>query len=232
MSDFPDLDEVAFELLDEPLPDWRGRLEAACRAAGVPPLAAIAAAVAIAVALGVLLLVSSRSNAAASVDASLPFTRPAAEVSTPTTEPSPDEIVVHVAGAVTTPGVYRLAADARVVDAIDAAGGANAAADMSRVNLAAPLADGQQVYVVAVGEDPPPALGGAGPPTESGPAVVDINRATAAELEALPGIGPALAAAIVGHRDEHGPFVAVESLLDVSGIGEAKLAGLRDFAAV
>ena len=62
--------------------------------------------------------------------------------------------------------------------------------------------------------------------------LVDINQASASDLEALPGIGPALAAAIVSHREEHGPFVAVESLLDVSGIGEAKLAGLRDFATV
>jgi competence protein ComEA len=150
------------------------------------------------------------------------------------------EVVVHVVGAVAAPGVQRLPTGSRVIDAVEAAGGAAADADLSRVNLAAVLADGQQVVVLRPGEAPPVAAG-AGP---SGPgaadgaggggdgALVDINRASAAELEELPGVGPATAEAIIAHRDQNGPFASVDELLDVRGIGEAKLEQLRDRATV
>jgi competence protein ComEA len=150
------------------------------------------------------------------------------------------EVVVHVVGAVAAPGVQRLPTGSRVIDAVEAAGGAAADADLSRVNLAAVLADGQQVVVLRPGEAPP-AAAGAGP---SGPgaadgaagdgdgALVDINRASAAELEELPGVGPATAEAIIAHRDQNGPFASVDDLLDVRGIGEAKLEQLRDRATV
>jgi competence protein ComEA len=146
------------------------------------------------------------------------------------------ELVVHVAGAVAAPGVQRLPAGSRVVDAVDAAGGAAADADAARINLAAPLEDGQQVYVPRLGE----VGGGAGPPVGSsgrGPggaaaveadAVVNLNTAGVDELDALPGIGPAIAQAIVDHRDQNGPFASVDQLVDVRGIGEAKLEDLRD----
>jgi competence protein ComEA len=142
-----------------------------------------------------------------------------------------DQVVVHVAGAVATPGVQRLDAGSRVIDAVGAAGGLAPDADASRLNLAAELVDGQQVYVVRVGEAAPavPASGGAGPAPGGGPEPpIDLNTATAADLEELPGIGPATAAAIIEHREQHGPFPSVESLLDVRGIGDAKLAELRD----
>lgn len=153
------------------------------------------------------------------------------------------EVVVHVAGAVQAPGVQRLEPAARVVDAVEAAGGATEDADLGRVNLAAPVEDGQQVYIPKVGEEPPgpvPIPGGSGPGgvEPDGPAgqpggspsrgLVNINTAGIQELETLHGIGPALAQAIVDHRDDHGPFASVEQLTDVRGIGEAKLDGLRD----
>ena len=130
-------------------------------------------------------------------------------------------ITVHVSGAVQSPGVVRVAAGARVGEAIAAAGGAQPDADLGRVNLAAPLADGQQLSVPTV------ALTGGGGAV-AGDGRVRLNLADAAELETLPGVGPVLAERIVAYRAEHGPFAVVEDLLDVPGIGEAKLAALRD----
>ena len=151
-------------------------------------------------------------------------------------------VVVHVAGAVARPGVYELDAGSRVADAVDAAGGPVADADAGALNLAAPLADGVRVLVPLVGEEvapgglvvgaPPPGAGdgtgdegGASPTGPPGP--VDVNRAGAAELESLPGVGPATAAAIVAERDAGGPFATVADLERVRGIGPAKLAALE-----
>ena len=148
------------------------------------------------------------------------------------------EVVVHVLGAVATPGVQRLPTGSRVVDAIEAAGGAAPDADLARVNLAAVLVDGQQVVVLRPGEVPPPVVGATpGAPGAAGGsagtgAPVDINRASVTELEALPGVGPATAQAIVAHREQNGPFATVDDLIDVRGIGEAKLEQLRDQATV
>jgi competence protein ComEA len=137
-----------------------------------------------------------------------------------------EEVVVHVAGAVVAPGIQRLPAGARVVDAVDAAGGTAPDADVARLNLAAELTDGQQVYVVRVGEVAAAAPSPAGP--DAPEVIVDINTAAAADLEQLPGVGPATAEAIIDHREQHGPFDSVDGLLDVRGIGDAKLAQLRD----
>ena len=157
--------------------------------------------------------------------------------STSTTVPS--IVVVDVVGAVRRPGVVRVRKDARVIDAIAAAGGATADADVARLNLAAPVADGSRIAVPKTGE---PALavdpaavsggpsGGAGTTAAAGP--VDINTATAAALDALPGIGPATAAAIVADRESHGPFATVDDLSRVRGIGPAKLAQLRTLVTV
>lgn len=130
--------------------------------------------------------------------------------------PAPELIVAHVSGAVRDPGLVSLAGPARVADAVRAAGGATSGADLSAINLASLVADGDQIVVPAVGE-----------PGEAGDGLIDLNRATAQELAQLHGIGPVLAERIVAHREEHGPFDSVESLLDVPGIGEAKLALLR-----
>jgi competence protein ComEA len=152
------------------------------------------------------------------------------------------EVVVHVVGAVAAPGVQRLPTGSRVVDALEAAGGAGPDADLTRINLAAPLTDGQQIHVLRIGEPPPPAVGAPAMPGSAGDAaggdavasggLVDINRATAAELEELPGVGPATAEAIIAHREQNGPFASVDELIDVRGIGAAKLEQLRPHAAV
>ena len=139
-------------------------------------------------------------------------------------------VVVHVAGAVMRPGVYRLAGESRLADALDAAGGPAADAEPDGVNLAARLTDGERVYVPRRGEAPPSgamtASGGAsGTGAPAGP--IDLNTATAADLEALPGVGPATAAAIVEYRQQQGRFRSVDELLEVRGIGEAKLAVIR-----
>ena len=144
-------------------------------------------------------------------------------------------LIVQAAGAVTRPGVYRLAGGARVGDLIDAAGGLTPQADPDRINLAAPVADGARVYVLRRGEaDPgPPTDGGAGSgpddPADPGATAppLDLNTATQAQLDALPGVGPATAAAIVDDRRQHGPFTSVDDLARVRGIGPAKLAALR-----
>lgn len=133
-------------------------------------------------------------------------------------DPGTAILVVHVAGEVRRPGIVRLVAGSRVVDAIEAAGGATPSAVLAGVNLASVVVDGSQIVV-------PSSAQGAAPTVDDG--VVVVNRATATELESLPGVGPVLAERILSHRDEHGPFEQVEDLLDVSGIGEATLARLR-----
>ena len=147
-------------------------------------------------------------------------------------------VVVHVTGAVSSPGVVTLPPGSRVTDAINAVGGASADADTEQLNLARVLGDGEQVRVPHAGEqlvapDPGPSPpGGASGGSTPGGGVVNINTAGAAELEALPGIGPALAARIVEYRDGHGPFASVDDLTDVPGIGPAKLEALRSQATV
>jgi competence protein ComEA len=145
------------------------------------------------------------------------------------------DVVVHVAGQVRSPGVYRLSDGDRVIDAVDHAGGALRRADLDAVNLAAPVVDGMQVFIPGRDETPTSGAPGGGGAAAAGgvPAVgpVDLNRADAAALDQLPGVGPATAEAIVRHRDVNGPFASVDDLLDVPGIGPAKLDALRDLVA-
>jgi competence protein ComEA len=165
-----------------------------------------------------------------------------------TTSTVASEVVAQAAGGVARPGVYRLPGGARVDDLVAAAGGLAPDADVDRVNLAAAVRDGERIWVPRRGEGDPPVVvagsggaGGAGadPGTAAGPgsadggsAPIDLNRATEAELEDLPGVGPATAAAIVAYRTEHGPFTSVDGLLEVRGIGEAKLEQIRPQATV
>lgn len=150
----------------------------------------------------------------------------------PTVSAAPSTVLVHVAGWVRRPGVYELRQGGRVVDAIEAAGGARRRADLGALNLAAVLVDAQQVLVPKAGQVEPSA--GAAPTTGSGTSqqLVNVNTATPTELEALPGIGPVLAEAIVSYRDEHGPFASVDQLEDVSGIGPVTLGEIRDLVTV
>lgn len=152
----------------------------------------------------------------------------------PTTENAVAVVVVHVAGAVERPGVVELDPGTRVDEAITAAGGATEKADLDALNLAAPVVDGQQVYVPEQGEAAPPSVvaGGAASGGSSTGTLVDLNTADAAGLDTLPGIGPALAQRIIDWRTEHGPFASVESLTDVSGIGPATMEKLRDLVTV
>jgi len=138
-------------------------------------------------------------------------------------------LVVDVAGAVRRPGLYRLPQGSRIADAIARAGGATRTADQTLVNLAAPIADGEQVLVPATGAGVGSA-GGAAPPSAGAgapTAPVDLNSATAAQLDALPGVGPVTAQKIVDYRQQHGPFTSVDDLDAISGIGPAKIANLK-----
>ena len=146
--------------------------------------------------------------------------------SPPATAPQP--VLVHVTGAVAHPGVYQLSDGDRVVDALERAGGATSAGQPDRLNLAAPVQDGMQVRVPVEGE--PVAAVGAAEGSITGP--LDLNSATAAQLESLPGVGPATSAAIVSYRSEVGRFGSVADLLGVRGIGEAKLAALDGLVTV
>ncbi|MFN8109998.1 MAG: ComEA family DNA-binding protein [Thermoleophilia bacterium] len=147
---------------------------------------------------------------------------PMATMAAPPAEPGP---LVHVVGAVRHPGLYRLAPGARTMAAVRRAGGATRAADLAAINLAAVVSDGQQIVV--------PVRGGAGQPVTGAPGVttggpVSLSTASADQLETLDGIGPTLAQHIIGWRTDHGGFTSVDQLLDVPGIGPAKLAAIRD----
>ena len=168
---------------------------------------------------------TATSQAAPSSGATAGPSPPAASSPAPSTVPA--TLVVHVAGAVAAPGVYELAGGARTADAVVAAGGATPGSDVDALNLAAPLRDGERVYVPVEGEVPPPLPVVAAPGSSVPRGPVDLNRATAAELDALPGIGPATAQAIVDHRESNGPFASIDDLEQVRGIGPAKLATIR-----
>ena len=140
-------------------------------------------------------------------------------------DPVPGTITVHISGEVVAPGLVVVADGSRIADVVAAAGGTTRRAALDQVNLAATLVDGQQVVI------PGPETTGSSAGTASD-GKIHINSANVTELEQLPGVGPVLAARIAAFREENGPFRSVEDLLDVSGIGEAKLSALRDSVAV
>jgi len=181
----------------------------------------------------------------APVESSISFTATSltggVAVSMPTSALASVNIVVHVAGEVKNPGVYTLSNSARMIDAVLAAGGATARADLEVINLATPLIDSSQIYVPTKGSAerpvfarPQPGMNGV-QSTQSSPdsgGVVNINRASVTELDALPGIGPSTAQAIVDYRTTNGPFGSPEDLLNVKGIGPAKFDAMRKLVGV
>lgn len=206
----------------------------------------IAVLVCVSVAAGVAWF---RAGIAPASPAAKPARGSASTVDTTTTAPAittttVGEILVDVVGAVRVTGVVTLPASARVLDAIRAAGGPTAGADLERLNLAAKLGDGARVAVPLVGQPPPAidpgAVSGAADPSTNGStagngdpsAPINVNTASEAQLEDLPGIGPTLAAAIVAERERNGPFRSPDDLTRVHGIGAGRLAQLRDFVTV
>ena len=152
--------------------------------------------------------------------------------SAPTAAPTPaSDLIVHVAGWVKDPGVYELSEGDRVIDAIREAGGPRRGAQLTALNLAALLTDAQQVMVPAPAPESATAPSDEAP-SSAGETLVNVNTATAEELETLSGIGEVLAAAIIQYRDENGPFTSVDELLEVSGIGEVTLEEIRESVTV
>ncbi len=177
------------------------------------------------------------------IDLNPPLPTPELSSSLPEEAPSTEvrEITVHVSGEVHKPGVYTLPEGSRVVDALNKAGDAKPSADTDALNLAEPLADGQKVHFPRKGETAPPSRSTPPPPsaTASSPASrgsvqfpLDLNRATAEELEALPGIGPVLAQRIVEYRQQVGRFQSVDELIEVRGIGPKRLEQIRPYVVV
>jgi competence protein ComEA len=183
--------------------------------------------------------VTSQRLRGSSVSTPVPTSLP---TSPPSTVRASSQVVVHVAGAVVHPGVVDLGPGSRVVDAVQAAGGAQPDADLDRLNLAAKLVDGEQILVVRHGEpeasqavgDPVGSGAGSGavsnPQAQSGP--LNLNTASAEQLDTLPGVGPALARAIIAERTRRGRFHSVNELRSVHGIGDGRFADLRALVTV
>ena len=167
----------------------------------------------------------------------LVISRPRGKPITLAAPPTAAPLVVYVTGEVNQTGVYTLPAGSRVKDALDAAGGPLPGANMEGINLAAPLQDGVHLHVQS-SASPNPTVSGSRPdyPAQApqgtitpGPAPVNLNLATQADLETLPGIGPTRAQQILAYRQDHGPFIQVEELLEIPGIGPATLEKLKPF---
>lgn len=201
----------------------------------------VGAAVVLLIAAAVVaVLVSATAQRGTSVGISTgvgdPFSSARPSNSPTATGSPPGRVLVHVTGAVRKPGLVSLDAGARVVDAVAAAGGMADDADPAAINLARPVADGEQLQVLRVGEEAPQGstaatgAGGSGAASRGGP--VNLNTATEAELETLPRIGPALAQRILDWRQTNGRFAQAADLLKVSGIGQKLFDGLKDRVAV
>jgi competence protein ComEA len=213
-------------------PTWRERLELLTDLPSWTPARLAAAAVGLLLAVGLVVLLL-RPPAGAAPEVTLPRAGTAADPA-PTTTTAPPAVVAHAAGAVQAPGVYHLEPGDRAADLVAAAGGAAPDADLQQLNLAAPVTDGERVYVPRVGEVVAPPVADPAAPGASGDVggPVNLNTATAEQLEELPGVGPAIAAAIIDERDRRGRFATVDDLLDVRGIGDARLEQLRDLVTV
>jgi competence protein ComEA len=214
-------------------PTWRERVEDVAQVVRTPGRAIAVGLLLVGAAVAVFAILRPAPSGPAP-ELSLPMaSSPSSSAAGAPSTTEPPLLVVHAAGAVNAPGLYRLASGARVDDLITAAGGLASDADGDRINLAAPLADGQRVYIPRVGETVPPAEGPTAAPggsASSGP--IDINTATVDELDSLPGVGPSIAQAIVDERERNGPFRSVDELERVRGIGPSKLDQIRDLVTV
>lgn len=142
-------------------------------------------------------------------------------------------ITVYITGAVNNPGVYTLAEGSRVFHVLEKAGGQTEDADLESVNLAQPLYDGQPVFIPRSGDRDNPLSGGGAPAVSTlSTAKVNINTADKAQLETLPGIGSVKAQNIINYRQENGPFQRIEDLVNVNGIGEKTLEGMKDLITI
>jgi competence protein ComEA len=186
-------------------------------------------------ALGVRYLVLPRSAGAGAAPALvLAAASPSPQASAGSAVPA--ELLVYVCGAVRRPGVVHLMAGARIADALELAGGPTACAELSAVNLAAKVSDGQQIVVPerieggAAAAAPAAAVGAAGAPASAAVpgALVNLNTASLSELESLSGVGPSTAQKIIDYRTANGGFTSVEQLMEVPGIGDAKFAAVKD----
>lgn len=142
------------------------------------------------------------------------------------------EVTVHVVGAVAQPGLVVVPLGSRVADAIAGAGGATPDAELGELNLARPVGDGEQIVVPRIGEATPVGPDGAAGGARRADGKLDLNAATAAEFEELPGVGPVLAGRIVDWREQHGPFTEVGQLREVAGIGEKTFQALSELVTV
>ena len=228
-----------------PLRSWSDRIAVVRNLRWSRPVVAGAGAV-VAVAVLVVVGLAFLGSAAPAPKLTLPRADPGSapvDGSAPAGGPSspslpvapPVTVTVHVAGQVASPGVYAVPAGGRVADAVIAAGGTSGEADVEQLNLAARVSDGERIYVPRKGEAAAPVVNG--PPgttpkggTAAGP--IDLNTATAEQLEALPGVGPATSKAILAYRTSHGRFRSVTELLEVPGIGPAKLEAMRPLVRV
>lgn len=159
--------------------------------------------------------------------------------STEETQPEEKEIIIHIDGEIINPGIVLLPSGSRISDAITASGGITAQADLSKINLAYELSDGQKIYVPSVlDEDEIPYIqNDAGtnvviPDISSNSSLVNINTATQSELESLPGIGASTASKIINYRKENGKFKQIEDIMNVNGIGESKFNNIKNYICI
>ncbi|MDZ5623207.1 helix-hairpin-helix domain-containing protein [Nocardioides sp. HM23] len=219
-------------------PGWAAPRTTGFPGLGAPQVTVLAVLVAAGVALTAWWVVRDQAAPVAPGSAAPPSTAAPLVATAPGTDPtgaSPADaggtVTVDVTGKVRRPGIVVLDTGARVVDALDAAGGERAGVDLSSLNLARVLVDGEQIVVGAPQPPPPVATSGATAPGAPA-ALVNLNTATQAELETLPDVGPVTALAILAWRDQHGGFTSVDELLEVDGIGETTLETLTPYVTV
>lgn len=224
--------------------EWLARLPEGWRRPRVVVVAVVGAVVAVVV-VGAVAVFALRTPTGPAPRLTLPVAgaqpsvTPAPGTAAAAPPPPSGLATVHVAGAVVSPGVYSVPASARVADAVTAAGGPLAEAELDRLNLAARVADGDRVAVPRKGDaagaaaaapDAGVGVGGPGATAPAGP--IDLNTATVEQLDTLPGVGPATAQAIVAYRTRHGRLRSVTELLEVPGIGPTKLEAVRPLVKV